>query len=40
MTANSQTRRRRHSGGHLGLGLLIVMIAAASALAVLQMTGL
>ena len=40
MTANIQTRTRRHSGGQLGLGLLIVMIAAASALALVQVTGL
>ena len=39
MAATSQTRQRRHRGGHIGLGLLLIMIAAASALAVLQALG-
>ena len=36
MNATSRSKPRRHSGGYLGMSVLIAMIAATSTLAVLQ----
>jgi DNA-binding transcriptional regulator of glucitol operon len=36
MTANSRPQKRHHRGGHIGLTLLVIMIAATTALSWLQ----